>query len=60
VAVEVDGSVHDDQIEWDNDRTRYLNELGYRVIRFRNDEVLNTLDLVLQCILDAMQQSPRP
>lgn len=56
LGIEVDGSVHDQQIEWDADRTRYLNELGYCIIRFRNDEVMNSLDLVLQRILQTIHE----
>jgi 5-methyltetrahydrofolate--homocysteine methyltransferase len=55
LAIEVDGSVHDDLIERDAARTRLLNEMGYRVIRFRNDEVLNRLPDVLRRILNAVR-----
>lgn len=57
LAIEVDGSVHDDQIDWDTDRTRYLDEFGIQVIRFRNDDVLTNIDTVLQQILETVPQS---
>lgn len=43
LIVEVDGGYHDnpDQIEYDKERTRVLNEIGFEVIRFTNEEVLN-------------------
>jgi len=48
LAVEVDGGVHDGQAEYDEARTQQLNDYGYQVFRFRNDEVLNDLDSVLE------------
>jgi very-short-patch-repair endonuclease len=41
LLIEVDGASHLEpaQIEYDQLRTEYLEELGYKVIRFTNDEV---------------------
>jgi leucyl-tRNA synthetase len=50
LVVEVDGSVHDFTKEEDEIRTNRLNELGFTVIRFTNDEVLNTISNVLEKI----------
>ncbi len=50
LIVEVDGAIHEDQIEYDVERTAYLNSLGYQVIRFTNEQVINDLDFVLQAI----------
>ncbi|RYF66399.1 MAG: DUF559 domain-containing protein [Cytophagaceae bacterium] len=52
LVIEVDGSVHDsgDQIEYDTNRTYILEEFGITVIRFRNEEVLNCIDKVLNRI----------
>jgi very-short-patch-repair endonuclease len=47
LAVEVDGGVHDWEWEEDEIRTAYLEGQGYRVLRFRNEEVLHHLDAVL-------------
>ena len=47
LIVEVDGAIHDQQIEQDAARTEYFVELGYRVVRFRNEEVLTVLPFVL-------------
>ena len=38
--VEVDGDVHDLQKEEDARREKVLSELGLRVVRFGNDEVV--------------------
>ncbi|MCS6795776.1 MAG: DUF559 domain-containing protein, partial [Raineya sp.] len=45
LIIEVDGAVHlaKEQQELDQIRTEYLEYLGYRVIRFTNDEVENNL-----------------
>jgi phosphoribosylformylglycinamidine synthase len=52
LIVEVDGDVHAEaeQAEYDTGRTIELEKLGYRIIRFTNDEVLNSLPSVLQKI----------
>ena len=52
LAIEVDGSVHDsrDAKESDEGRTYELKELGITVLRFRNEEVLKDMSLVLKKI----------
>lgn len=53
LIVELDGAVHDQQQERDAARTEYFEQHGYRVIRFRNEEVMVNLDSVLAAIRDA-------
>ena len=50
LVVEVDGPVHDHQQERDAERDAHLAAGGYRVIRVRNEEVLNDLPSVLKRI----------
>jgi leucyl-tRNA synthetase len=52
LIVEVDGGYHetDDQKAYDEERTKRLNELGFEVIRFTNDEVINNTKQVLKTI----------
>ena len=52
LVVEVDGGYHsDDEIKKaDELRTKILNELGYKVIRFSNEEVLSNYEAVLEQI----------
>src|SRR6266508_1888523 len=50
LVVEVDGDIHDLQLEEDARREKALNELGLRIARFRNDEVLNNLLMVVKRI----------
>ena len=63
LCIELDGSVHDGREMMDEARTEALATLKIRVIRFRNDEVLNDLPSVLQRIeaaLDAASTSSSP
>ncbi|WP_299412142.1 DUF559 domain-containing protein [Acaryochloris sp. IP29b_bin.148] len=57
LVIELDGDIHDQQVEYDEARTEQLNQLGYRVIRFRNPDVMQHLDHVLQQIRHASEQS---
>ncbi len=52
LVVELDGGQHDLGAEQrrDRQRTRYLEGLGYRVLRFSNNDVLSDTDTVLQRI----------
>ena len=60
LVVELDGGIHDTQKEEDEQRTRQFEEFKYRVIRFRNEEVLSNIEIALQKILEACQISPLP
>jgi very-short-patch-repair endonuclease len=40
LCIEVDGGIHDEQRERDSERTAWLESMGYRVLRFTNEEVL--------------------
>jgi very-short-patch-repair endonuclease len=46
VAIEIDGDVHDDRGEYDDERTIELNKLGIKVIRYTNEEVLSDIQKV--------------
>ena len=52
LAIELDGSIHDVKInqEYDEARTAMLGGLGIYTLRFRNDEVINSIESVLQKI----------
>ena len=50
LIIELDGSQHLEQQEYDEKRTRYLESRGYRVLRFWNHDVLNKIDDVLKVI----------
>lgn len=50
LIVEIDGKIHEQQKEQDEYRTSVLNGKGFKVIRFRNNDVLHNLDHVLNTI----------
>lgn len=55
LIVEVDGSQHLDQEHYDAVRTQFLQDKGYRVLRFWNHEVLADIDTVMAVIFVALQ-----
>ena len=60
LVIEVDGGYHNnpETQELDKLKTEILNELGYKVIRFTNEEVLGNIDSVIESIQDALKSSP--
>jgi len=60
LIVEIDGDIHDFQIEEDAARTKQIESFGYRVIRFRNEEVLNNIEIVLTKILNTCESPLSP
>ncbi|CAN5208460.1 hypothetical protein BH09BAC5_BH09BAC5_08220 [soil metagenome] len=56
LIIEVDGEYHNDaeQKAYDDERTFVLNEMGYEVIRFTNDEVINQSQIVFEKIKAAL------
>ncbi len=50
LIVEVDGKIHESQVEEDAKRTEILENDYYKVIRFKNEEVLGDIDGVLEKI----------
>ncbi len=60
LIVEIDGLIHQlpDNKTSDQERELWLENEGYRVIRFTNDEVLSNLDKVLKEIREQLLASP--
>lgn len=52
LVIEIDGDTHVGNEEYDIDRTKMIQSLGYRIIRFTNREVLRNIDNVLEYILN--------
>lgn len=50
LIIEVDGEIHIKRKKEDTARTKWLNFIGYSVIRFKNEEVENNIDCVLDKI----------
>ncbi|MEM8675964.1 MAG: DUF559 domain-containing protein [Cyanobacteria bacterium P01_G01_bin.67] len=58
LVIEVDGEIHESQIDYDHARTSKLAEHGYTVLRFSNEQVINDLPLVLEEIKGVAFSSP--
>lgn len=57
LVIELDGRIHEKQKEEDANRDKVMNEMGLRVIRFRNDEVENDLVGVVGKIRELISMS---
>ena len=44
LVIEIDGPIHLNQLEYDQERTKFLELLGMQVVRFTNDEVFCDLE----------------
>ena len=47
LVVELDGGQHQDAAAYDAQRTRFIEDQGYRVLRFWNDDVLLRIESVV-------------
>jgi len=50
LVIELDGDSHDCSEQQDAQRTKFLETLGYRGIRFSNDDVMDHTEAVLEQI----------
>lgn len=48
IIIELDGEIHKYKLKDDEKRTEILNQLGLKVIRFRNEEITKDLSDVLE------------
>jgi very-short-patch-repair endonuclease len=60
LIIELDGGHHAFQQDYDEERTRFLQSEGYRVMRFWNRDVADNLDGVFRAIEEALAKSPSP
>ncbi len=51
LIIELDGSQHLDQVEYDTERSAFFEYKGYRVLRFWNSDVMNNIEAVMGVIL---------
>jgi very-short-patch-repair endonuclease len=56
LIIELDGSQHLDQAEYDTERTAFLQAKSYRILRFWNDQVMNDINGVIQAITDILEE----
>ena len=61
LVIELDGEVHNDEFQnqYDEERTKVLVESGLKVIRFKNEEVFDEIENVIEEIRNAIH-APNP
>ena len=59
LIIELDGSQHLEQEEYDGERTKYLESQGYKVIRFWNNQIMNDMDGVILAITYALEENQK-
>lgn len=61
LIIELDGGQHDAQQQYDARRTKFLEQQGYHVVRFWNNDVFENKEGVLQQILTCIREgTPHP
>jgi len=55
LIVEVDGDSHVSNKEYDDVRDKYFTDLGYRILRLKNNEVDNSLEKVIKKIKEYLE-----
>ena len=58
LAIEIDGSIHDDPLRaaYDAERQQFLEAHGIRVVRFSNEQIRDSLDEVLSIVREHVDQ----
>lgn len=54
LAIEIDGLQHKNNAEYDEERTRYLNNYGIKVLRFWNEEVNSDITKVMEKVVQTL------
>ena len=56
LIIELDGSQHLEQEEYDKERSAFLKSKGYRILRFWNNDVMKNTESVLTQIWDTLKE----
>jgi len=54
LIIEIDGDIHLKQVEYDKIREEILIDMGYQIIRFKNNEVLTNISDVLNKLRESI------
>ena len=46
IIIEIDGKIHENQVEYDNLRDHLIKEMGIRVIRIKNEDLIDIPSLI--------------
>lgn len=60
LVIELDGSQHLDNKEYDKEREEYFLETGIRTVRFWNNEVNTNIEGVMKSINTEVEKQPHP
>ncbi len=61
LVVEVDGGGHSEQVNYDAQRSEWLESQGFKVLRFWNNQVLRETEIVKEVIAEALGlNTPHP
>ena len=55
LVVEADGPIHNFKKEYDKNREAVLITLGLKIVRFDNEEIINSIDSVLKIIKENLK-----
>ena len=58
LVVEIDGRIHEKQKDYDELREYIIKSLGYKVIRFTNEEIEQNLDKVVKKLKNELSYLP--
>jgi very-short-patch-repair endonuclease len=56
LIIEIDGGQHAQRFDQDRNRTKILEAMGYLVLRFWNNDVMQNIDGVLEDIVSTLKQ----
>ncbi|WP_083885886.1 endonuclease domain-containing protein [Synechococcus sp. PCC 7336] len=60
LVIELDGGIHQTQIERDRERDAWMRSHSLTVLRLQNQQVFDDLEGVLQIVMEALTPSPSP
>ena len=60
LVIEIDGDTHAARQEYDGVRTKFLEQQGYQVVRFTNEEVMQNLEGVLESLAAIISEMTPP
>ena len=56
LVIEIDGEIHEGQIDYDDGREAEIEKYDIKVLRFTNDEVINDIDSVDNKITEVVKE----
>ena len=58
LILELDGGQHQEQMEYDERRTLFMQQQGWKVLRFWNNDVMENLEGVLAKVVESLTSAP--